>query len=637
MTNIRNALIQSAGSAGGDKVYVEDVFSTQCYIGNGSTKTITNGIDLSGEGGMVWTKTRPTAYPASIVDTVRGIKSDLRPSGGDAAATLPATAGFAAFNDDGYTVNQWSEWGSLNTTEAHVSFTFRKQEGFFDVVTATASGATFSVNHNLGTIPKVIIGKETSGNGAWYVYHASLGTTKYTMLDSANAAGTFSLYTSITDSSFSYNGIGNTGANYIFYLFGDDASFGDGGDEQILKTGIVTANPNTSVTLGFEPQWLLLKKSNGTEDWLQVDNMRGTPTGANDAWLSPNTAAAEVTNWDGVSFTATGFTLQNMSAAADFIYMAIRRGPMKEPDAGTDVFQAQAYTGDGSTREFALNITPDWTINTPRNIAGDARASNARLTGSGEEIYTNGNQGLYDAGSAGMQFDYTKKIKVQSYRDTNTEPYINWHFQRYPKVFDVAVYTGDGSGTSQAHNLTVIPELKIIKNLGESIFWVVGGSVISGVGGRADNLVLDSDAATASDSTYWDAADTATTFSIKASNGASSNNGINYVAYLFATLAGISKVGTYTGTGNDLNVTGLGAAARFVMIKRTDNTGGWYVYDSTRGIVSGNDPYLFLNDNAVEVTNTDYIDAHASGFTITSSAPDGLNASGGTYLYLAFS
>ena len=112
--------------------------------------------------------------------------------------------------------------------------------------------------------------------------------------------------------------------------------------------------------------------------------------------------------------------------------------------------------------------------------------------------------------------------------------------------------------------------------------------------------------------------------------------GEEYICYLFSSFDGISKVGSYSGTGNDVNVTGLGAAARFVLIKRTDATGDWYVYDSTRGIVSGNDPYIFFNNQDAEVTNTDYIDPHSSGFTITSSAPDALNASGGTYLYLAF-
>jgi hypothetical protein len=109
-----------------------------------------------------------------------------------------------------------------------------------------------------------------------------------------------------------------------------------------------------------------------------------------------------------------------------------------------------------------------------------------------------------------------------------------------------------------------------------------------------------------------------------------------YIAYLFATLAGVSKVGSYTGTGADLNVDcGFSAGARFILIKRTDSTGDWYVWDSARGIVAGNDPYLLLNSLAAEVTSTDYIDPLSSGFTVTSSAPAALNASGGTYIFLA--
>jgi hypothetical protein len=111
----------------------------------------------------------------------------------------------------------------------------------------------------------------------------------------------------------------------------------------------------------------------------------------------------------------------------------------------------------------------------------------------------------------------------------------------------------------------------------------------------------------------------------------------NYVAHLFATLPGISKVGSYTGTGSALNVDcGFTAGARFVMIKRADSPGGgWYVWDSARGIVSGNDPYFLMNADATSVTSTDYIDPLNTGFTVTSSAPDVLNASGGTYLFLA--
>ncbi len=105
---------------------------------------------------------------------------------------------------------------------------------------------------------------------------------------------------------------------------------------------------------------------------------------------------------------------------------------------------------------------------------------------------------------------------------------------------------------------------------------------------------------------------------------------------MFASLDGISKVGTYSGTGNNVDVDcGFTAGARFVLIKRTDSSGDWYVWDTVRGIVAGDDPYLLLNSTAAEVTSTDYIDPLNSGFTVTSSAPAALNASGNTYLFLA--
>jgi hypothetical protein len=116
-------------------------------------------------------------------------------------------------------------------------------------------------------------------------------------------------------------------------------------------------------------------------------------------------------------------------------------------------------------------------------------------------------------------------------------------------------------------------------------------------------------------------------------NGASPQT---YVAYLFATCAGVSKVGSYTGTGTTQTINcGFTAGARFVLIKRTDSTGDWYVWDSARGIVAGNDPYLLFNSVAAEVTNTDYIDTAATGFEISSTAPAAINANGGSFVFLA--
>jgi hypothetical protein len=108
------------------------------------------------------------------------------------------------------------------------------------------------------------------------------------------------------------------------------------------------------------------------------------------------------------------------------------------------------------------------------------------------------------------------------------------------------------------------------------------------------------------------------------------------VGYLFASCPGVSKVGSYTGTGTTQTINcGFTGGARFVLIKRTNSTGDWYVWDSARGIIPANDPYLLLNSTAAEVTGTDYIDTTSVGFEITSTAPAAINANGGTFIFLA--
>jgi hypothetical protein len=107
-----------------------------------------------------------------------------------------------------------------------------------------------------------------------------------------------------------------------------------------------------------------------------------------------------------------------------------------------------------------------------------------------------------------------------------------------------------------------------------------------------------------------------------------------FVAYLFATCAGVSKVGGYTGTGATQTINcGFAAGARFVLIKRTDSTGDWYVWDTARGMVSGTDPSILLNTTAAEV-NANSVFTITTGFQIVSTAA-GINASGGTYIFLA--
>jgi len=126
---------------------------------------------------------------------------------------------------------------------------------------------------------------------------------------------------------------------------------------------------------------------------------------------------------------------------------------------------------------------------------------------------------------------------------------------------------------------------------------------------------------------------TSTVFSIGTTGGVNTS-GDTYVAYLFATCAGVSKVGSYTGTGATQTIDcGFTGGARWVMVKRTDSTGDWYVWDTARGMVSGTDPSLLFNSASAEV-NANSVYTTGVGFQIVSTAA-GINASGGTYIFLA--
>jgi len=218
--------------------------------------------------------------------------------------------------------------------------------------------------------------------------------------------------------------------------------------------------------------------------------------------------------------------------------------------------------------------------------------------------------------------------------------FINWCFRRAPGFFDEVCYTGTGSSaTSFSHNLGVAPELIISKVRSASgSNWIVTSNFTStNYLLTALNLTIAGSTFNYTDGASIEAQPTLTTLKFTGGVPAVNDSGQTYVAYLFATCAGVSKVGSYTGNaGYTVTVPcGFTAGVRFVLIKRTDSTGDWYVWDSARGIVAGNDPYLLLNSTAVEVTGTDYVDTYAAGFEVTSTAPAGLNATGGTYIFLA--
>lgn len=636
-----NKLLQAAaGSAGGEGLYPEDVFSTYLYTPTGNAGlAINNGLDLSGEGGLVWSKCRGVGRSHNLIDTNRGGTKVIK-SNSDSQETTNANA-ITAFNSNGYTLGADTS-GDLNyaSNTPMCSWSFRKAAGFCDIVTYTGNGTSGrTVAHSLGSVPKMIIVKNISlGGYNWQVYHTSTGNTDYLNLNDADATASFVGAWNNTSPTSTHFTLGNwaqtndaAGSTYVAYLFGDDAVFGTDADESICKMGSFTLNGSgvADITLGFEPQWLIYKRSDGgNENWQILDSMRGWASRTSGMReLYANASSAEATN-NGNQITSTGFKINGgHTANGTYIYMAIRR-PMKVPTAGTEVFAMDTLgsTGDGNEPGYRSPFPVDMGLKTA--TTGNQRQISTRLL-QGTELLTESTAA--ETTSSSKQFDYMNGTDTST---ATSAVNMMWMFKRATGFFDVVAYTGTGSNRTIDHNLGVAPEMMIIRareSLSPYISnWVVYHSAIS----PSDLINFDNASTSAASFQFASTAPTSSVFTLGSAVDVNMS-GKDFISYHFATLAGISKVGSYTGTGSAINVDcGFSNGARFILIKRTDSSGDWHVYDSLRGI-GGNDPYFFLNDTAAQVTNTDYIDPLSSGFTVTSSAPAGLNASSGNYIFLA--
>jgi hypothetical protein len=389
----------------------------------------------------------------------------------------------------------------------------------------------------------------------------------------------------------------------------------------------------------------MIKKTDSAEDWGILDVMRGLIVSGDDVSSSgqkdifANTSSAEATPaYAPVSPQPNGFKVRSgldalfSANGATYIYIAIRRGPMATPTSGTEVFGLNARTGTGANATVTGGQTDDAVLIKNRGSAvGDLFA--ARLTGTGY-LVTSATTAEVAAGTTILQanpWDVMDGVNVgttSTITNASGNTFINYLFKRAPGFFDVVAYTGNGPGTQViSHNLGAAPELSIFKARSGTGGWTV-------YNGATKFLRLNENTQASTDGNI---SPTSTTVTVSSSLGFGFNaSGITYIAYLFASCPGVSKVGSYTGTGTTLAIDcGFSAGARFVLIKRTDSTGDWYVWDTARGIVSGNDPYLLLNSTAAEVTNTDYIDPSSAGFEISSTAPVAINASGGSYIFLA--
>jgi len=638
--------------------FIEDVFSTYLYTGNSSTQTITNGINLSANSGMVWGKMRDNSGNNWVMDTVRGINSSLvTQTTGEAID--PAGTYITSFNTTGFSLNSNATVNS--SLYKYCSWTFREQPKFFDIVTYTGDATTSgrAIPHNLGSTPGFVIIKNLTVASDWTVWHRSLTSGNYIVLNTTDGQTTASAATRFgngsttvdpTSTDVTVGGsyyVNASGYNYVMYVFAHNAGgFGLSGTENVITCGSSSTNSsgNDIVDLGFEPQWVLIKPIGGAGgNWQIRDNIRVfSRIQASGASLFPNLSSAEVassTFWmedstggsNGFRLAGIGFTSQA------YIYIAIRRGPMAVPTTGTSVFSVDTYNQTsasdpafnlGSVTDMGLRRLSDfassWTVQTRLTNNNGLTTNTTDAEGTFNFGFWDNNVGWYQGGAI-----------TPPYSQAN---WYGWNFKRAPGFMDVVCYTGTLANRTVPHNLGVAPEMMIVKCRSSDAPGGIAANwaVYAAPQGNDKFALLNTTDLFGTSAVLWQATTpTASNFSIGAANYVN-GSGQTYIAYLFASVAGVSKVGTYTGTGALLTVNcGFTSGARFVLIKRADTSGDWWTYDSARGITSGNDPYLFMNSSAVQVTGTNYVDTDTTGFKVTAAAPAGLNASGGTYIFLA--
>ena len=652
----------AAGTSTSTGTSVENVFSTFLYQGTSANQTINNGIDLAGEGGLVWVKGRPNAsYSHGLYDTERGVNKRLASNETSAESTHANSV--TAFNNNGFSLGSDGNGEANVSISTYVSWTFRKAPKFFDIVefdSNSGSHGKTTHSHNLGVNPGLIIIKQKE-SGNWYAFHqnfsnnSSTSFRNYITLNGNSAqANAGSEIISANTTQFTYQSYMTEHSQaHVAYLFAhnnNDGGFGPNEDQDIIKCGATQLDGSgyATVDVGFEPQWVLVKSYEYAQDWRIYDVMRGITSVSGTTYsaqeLKPNENSAEATATDYVIATnSTGFSLSATGLAGSstdgHIYMAIRKPNVATITDATKVFKAYELTGGTTNTTTAIDFPPDIILHS--NSSGGRYLLTRRLGSFNDGLNTGINAGskrnwfetnqpnAFDSGGYGIYYKMNNTSMTGSsgnYGGSSIDNISSYHWKSAKSFLDVVSYTGTGSAKTEAHGLGVAPEMMWVKNRGVADPWAVY------YGDNTDYLVLNTDAATVDSANWWnDTSPTSSVFTIGTDHSVNAS-GEFYIAYLFATLAGVSKVGTvsHSGSSTDVNC-GFSNGARLVILKRTDSAGLWYLFDSVNGIVSGNDPYYATNEtgtyggvaHAAHITNTDFIDPLSSGFQISGNFTDG--------------
>jgi len=332
-----------------------DYFNTKLYTGNGSTNAIT-GVGFQPD--LVWGKKRDSAGHSQLYDNVRGVRKIINSSLTNAEVTESSGYGLESFDSDGFTLGadplvasgsinasggtyaSWN-WLASNTTASNTdgsitSTVSANTTSGFSIVSYTGTGSTATVGHGLGVTPKMIITKNRSVVETWRPYHVALGAGQALALNDVNATDTDAAYWSNTAPTSSVFTVGTTagtngsGNSMIAYCFAEVKGFS--------KFGSYVGNGSADGTFcftGFKPAFVMVKRTDSTENWYMKDNKRDPYNPVFQSTLMANLSNAEYVDWTGttIDYLSNGFKLRTTDSAvngsgATYIYMAFAEEPL---------------------------------------------------------------------------------------------------------------------------------------------------------------------------------------------------------------------------------------------------------------------------------------------------------------------
>ncbi len=314
-------------------------------------------------------------------------------------------------------------------------------------------------------------------------------------------------------------------------------------------------------------------------------------------------------------------------------------------------FNPVLYTGNGSSQSITgVGFQPDFTWIKSRSGADNHNLFNA-VVGLPNRLFSNlGNAENTTAGTV-TAFN-SDGFSVGSISDVNANgvTFVGWNWNAGGSTvtntsgtisaqvranttagFSIISYTGNKtSGATIGHGLGVAPAMVIIKERANSSDWIIYHQSL----GATQSIYFTTAASNTNSIWFNNTAPSSTVITLGNSDG--TNRANTMIAYAFAPVAGYSAFGSYTGNGSaDGPFIYLGFRPRYVLIKRTDSTSDWTIYDTSRSTYNQMNLALYANLSNAEGTTIIVIDTVSNGIKIRNSNAD-TNASGGTYIYAAF-